>query len=478
MKTYIQLLISILIISSQIVSCRTDKNPDHDFEQTTSISGDLDFLEDGDSVSIVLTEFVIGSERTDSVYTAVVKDRKFFFEWGQINCPLTMRVRIPMNRVPDKKQADSFQRTYLTIMPGDKAYLCYDEGDFKFEGRNAEKFNCQYSLYKMERKMTDNSVYSSFVDRDADLKTAFTFKDSVDLVLLQYLDTWKGKMSKRAFDIIRLDFIYGSEAIKYWWFNITNRKGGDFNYSFKDIIGSKLIDSSLHMELRSFPNYFIHKFRYDSCTVAGKKFQLGDCYCFMDKTLSGELREKCLTHLIVKNLKSDSLTKYRNMALNSIKSKAYKELIERMTAKHISGIDAFDFSVSDKDGKQYSLSDFKGKVVVLDFWFTGCSPCKQMTPYLAKVAEKFKSLPVVFLSVCADRSEKTWTKSVAEGDYTFDNSTKVFTGGREHPIIKNYEVRGYPTIILIDPKGKMMRKAIDPRLDDGEDLENLIREKI
>ncbi|UGU17942.1 TlpA family protein disulfide reductase [Sinomicrobium kalidii] len=478
MKTHIQLLI--LIILSQIVSCRTDKNRDYDFKQITSISGDLDFLEDGDSISIVLTEFVIGNERTDSVYTAVVKDRKFFFEWSRINCPLTMRVRIPMNRVPDKKQADSFQRAYFTIMPGDKANLCYDEGDFKFEGRNAEKFNCQYSLYKMERKMTDNSVYSSFVDRDANLKAAFTYKDSVDSVLLQYLDTWKGKMSKRAFNIIRLDFSYGSEVIKYWLFNGIKKKGEDVGYSFKDTTSNRVIDSSLHTELRSFPNYLIEKFEYDSCTVAGRKFQLGDCYRFMDKTLSDELREKCLTYLIIKNLKSDSLTKYRNMALNSIENDSYKKLIERMTKKHIEGIDAFDFSLSDKNGKQYSLSDFKGKVVVLDFWFTGCGPCKQMTPYLAKVAKKFKPFPVVFLSVCADRSKKTWLKSVSEGEYTFNNSIKLFTGGRgrEHSMIKNYEVRGYPTIILINPEGKMMRKAIDPRLDDGEDLENLIREKI
>lgn len=58
-----------------------------------------------------------------------------------------------------------------------------------------------------------------------------------------------------------------------------------------------------------------------------------------------------------------------------------------------------DFTAYTQDGKAYTLSDMKGKVVVIDFWFTGCIPCRAEMPYFDRLAETFKDRPVQFLSV-------------------------------------------------------------------------------
>ena len=51
------------------------------------------------------------------------------------------------------------------------------------------------------------------------------------------------------------------------------------------------------------------------------------------------------------------------------------------------GMRAADFTYPDKDGKMVSLSDFKGKVVLVDVWATWCSPCRKELPYLKKLEE-------------------------------------------------------------------------------------------
>ena len=58
-----------------------------------------------------------------------------------------------------------------------------------------------------------------------------------------------------------------------------------------------------------------------------------------------------------------------------------------------------------QDGKAYTLSDMKGKVVVIDFWFTGCIPCRAEMPYFDRLAETFKDRPVQFLSVSLDTGD-------------------------------------------------------------------------
>ena len=65
-----------------------------------------------------------------------------------------------------------------------------------------------------------------------------------------------------------------------------------------------------------------------------------------------------------------------------------------------------DFEYEDKDGKIYSLKDFRGKYVLIDFWATYCAPCKKEIPYLEKIQEKFKKKNIFFVSIAIDLNKK------------------------------------------------------------------------
>ncbi|SDG48969.1 Thioredoxin-like [Chitinophaga filiformis] len=141
------------------------------------------------------------------------------------------------------------------------------------------------------------------------------------------------------------------------------------------------------------------------------------------------------------------------------------------------------FKLVDMYGNIFSKEDLKGKVVIMDFWFTGCKGCIQMVPALSKVEEAFKTdSDVVFLNVCVDESKDRWLQSVGQKKYTTGNGINLYTNGEgnEHSMIKNFGIAAYPSILLMDGYGHLVRgrSKIDPRIDNGRLLVNLIKEQL
>ena len=77
---------------------------------------------------------------------------------------------------------------------------------------------------------------------------------------------------------------------------------------------------------------------------------------------------------------------------------------------------AADFTYPDVNGKQVSLSDFKGKVVLIDVWATWCAPCRGEIPHLKKLEEEMKGMDVIFLGVSVDeaRNKQKWVDFIEQ----------------------------------------------------------------
>ena len=97
------------------------------------------------------------------------------------------------------------------------------------------------------------------------------------------------------------------------------------------------------------------------------------------------------------------------------------------------------------DGQQYQLADLKGKVVLLNFWFTACKPCITEIPSLNELQSKFgKKLVVLSLSTDS-KSVATKTAKEKNMNYVVGHDGKSFAA--------QLEVTSYPTTFLIDQKG-------------------------
>ncbi len=136
-----------------------------------------------------------------------------------------------------------------------------------------------------------------------------------------------------------------------------------------------------------------------------------------------------------------------------------------------------DFTLPSLDGKNVSLSEFQGKVVLVDFWSTTCNPCLEEMPHLVEIYEKFKAKGFVILAVAGDGPE---TRS--------NVSTVVHQKKMNFPVLMDEETtviarynpkKDMPFWVLIDRAGNIVKKknGYDPGDEEklAADIEGLLK---
>ena len=113
------------------------------------------------------------------------------------------------------------------------------------------------------------------------------------------------------------------------------------------------------------------------------------------------------------------------------------------------GQPAPEFTLDDLDGQPVSLSQFKGQVVVLDFWASWCVPCIGDLPFLREAKKKMDGWPVVFLNISIDGDEDDWREAI---DKHKIKGVHVRAGSASE-VAKSYQVMGVPSYYLVDLQG-------------------------
>ncbi|MBQ8502606.1 MAG: redoxin domain-containing protein [Bacteroides sp.] len=145
---------------------------------------------------------------------------------------------------------------------------------------------------------------------------------------------------------------------------------------------------------------------------------------------------------------------------NTVTAKYLAKEYDRMAKekKMEAGQPAPQFSFPDANGKMVSLSDYKGKVVIIDFWASWCGPCRAEIPKLKKIYEEFKdNKKVAFLSVSIDSKREAWEKAMAEEQMEW---TQLLAPNTGREAMDKYQFRGIPFIVAIDQDGKIFRKYL------------------
>jgi thiol-disulfide isomerase/thioredoxin len=109
------------------------------------------------------------------------------------------------------------------------------------------------------------------------------------------------------------------------------------------------------------------------------------------------------------------------------------------------------------EGTKVKLSDYKGKVVLLDIWATWCGPCRAMIPHERDLVKKMKDKPFVLISVSADDKKETLQKFLEKEEMPW---THWWDSGPESKLLKIYRVRAFPTLYLIDHTGVIKHKWV------------------
>ena len=130
-----------------------------------------------------------------------------------------------------------------------------------------------------------------------------------------------------------------------------------------------------------------------------------------------------------------------------------------------------NLTLPDLAGKPVSLSDFKGQVVLLDFWATWCEPCQEEIPVLKSLYAKYKDRGLVVLGVSVDEAG---AKTVAPFAKRNNINYPVLLVGADPP--EGYPVYGLPAAFLIDRKGFIVQEYLGPQTygDFARDIEAVL----
>ena len=161
-----------------------------------------------------------------------------------------------------------------------------------------------------------------------------------------------------------------------------------------------------------------------------------------------ELVQQVLARLESKNPNYAPLLKYK---AEMAEAKAQKERLSE-------GKVAPEFSFPTPDGKKkLGPQDFKGKILVLDFWASWCGPCRAEIPHLKEAYKEYSNKGVAFFSVSIDKDDAAWRKAMKEENMPWAQAQAPKAG---KDVMKQYQFSGIPYILVLDKEGKIVAKNL------------------
>ena len=124
-----------------------------------------------------------------------------------------------------------------------------------------------------------------------------------------------------------------------------------------------------------------------------------------------------------------------------------------------------DFTLKGEDGNTYRLKDYRGKVVILNFWATWCPPCREEMPSMERAWRQIKDKGIVMLGINVGEDADTIFEFTGQYSMTFPLPMDI-----NGEVVKQYPIRGLPTTYIIDPAGMATHRAVGSREWDAPEI--------
>lgn len=471
-----------------------------------------------DSITIVKGKFI--DQRNDTIHLTLYKDKfglkengsiklslpvndgSFKFELKEVDQPVYFKLELENGEFPFDKE--------FILEPLDSILLTIADKQIYFTGNENWKFKFLYSLDSIQQTAIkklmlnlESSLGSLNIETDLDIQSLLNLKraDSIYHSSLKLLERYKHGISDLVLDII-LNDLYGKHqsgkirTVLVQWPSArylddsTHRRQKmlDFFYEEikKDTIQTSLLSKSLSA---NYLNYLVTGIslqnRVENPYRAKPPFEKAFHKAQLDYSNYPKFfLDKLLSTFLIYYPSSDDdyiaiLNRYIN---NDIEEKKYLNNLTELETAFTPLKPAYNFELQDTSGRVHRLGDFKEKVVIMDFWFSGCVPCKVLASNMEEIIDFFQNdSRVVFVGVYVDKNLDLWKKEIRRGEYTHNSMVNLSTNGMgiKHPIIDFYNFRGFPKMLVINKKGDLV--TANPPMPNGtkeskEKFKNLIFE--
>lgn len=365
-----------------------------------------------------------------------------------------------------RSKSTPLQELYLFEQGDSVDMQIMKSGHIYFKGRGSKKLNCQLQIYSIEDMPTIISLRASQLAGDSLLQMESGVLQMSRGIKLKLLESYRSELTADVYNLLYADILAMSEYHLQYNLPIINadvpQKEKKIISFFQTQISSKefKIDSTLIVQSGYYADMlFEREFNFSRLYTKTGNYAKGDSfrdiYERIKNKYSGKLRDKLLFICFqkMKQYYPSEQRFYVQDALAIMQDGIYKYALNQLQKKMFK---AYPFKFEDIHGKTHNLSDYKGKVLVIDFWFTGCGACTYINAAMHPIIDKYKNVKdVVFLTVSLDKKRSLWQKSISSGLYTSPTTINLYTNGMadQDPGFRYYNYIGAPQQLIIGKEG-------------------------
>ena len=434
---------------------------------------------DGDTATVEIWKYNIKTPEMRQRSLAIIKNSQVEVKMDSLYYPVYLSVLYKQKTFLNREFYYTNPQLYL-VEPGDNIRINCTKDSMVFSGLGAAKMQIWYQMENLK-----NIVLKDYPPRriHGDYKNElWDYYDESLSIKMAFLKNTQSQVSPISYQLMLTDIFSRDMNARLGDFGLDTGRDSGTTTEYYHALYSRFcrkFETFAHTENNEilshsfyYTNLLLSKHIVDSFALVKKPFNLAVCYEQVKKKYTGIMRERLITSLLEKYRLRSQQSLCLQDAVTIVKDPELKALLLKEYLNKLKGTPAFNFILTNTAGKTVRLSDFKNKVVILDFWFTGCLSCIEMSTALQPVEAVFKeNKNVVFISISIDTDKGFWLKSLSTGYYSTPERINLYTNGEGemNGLIRYYDIHSYPTVMLIDTHGNLFSSSLpNPRADSGE----------
>ena len=366
------------------------------------------------------------------------------------------------------------------LIPGDTLFMTMNLSDsnfldnIKFEGKYAS-----INEYKQKRRKKLKSNFeqkcAKLINSKLQIVELQNSIDSISAIEMNFLNdyTENNQLPEWYLTYERNQTLYNSTMAK-----ITKLEPELYDKFLNDIEINNP-DAIICPNYYGFLNTYFEKFIPEQIDIDERRKILGLKYLqAADSLLTEEVEEIYKCYIISSFIIDFGMYELASKVINEEKDKMmnvkYINYLEEYLKDRTTltpGVTAPDFRLLDINNQYKTLGDYKGNVILLNFWFPGCTPCIQEIPYEQELVNDFEGKDFRLINICFFSTEENWYTDVNK--FKMRGVHLLANENWQKRLIEEYKIGGYPHYTLIDKDGKIISN--NPKRPSGGVSEDILK---